>query len=859
MKRMLLKNPLWLGLFALILTSSLLYGDKAPADNKNQTLSPASSMGDPGTMTDEMTNIPFFSEADGMLSVLTLNNNKTTDTQVTVTLFDMEGNPSPLPAITLKAGSITNFPLKGLLKRAGQSLDSGSIEIMYQGSSMSVTAQVGVFDPNARISFESREVDMMDFMSSKMNAIVWIPEPDAQAFLALNNTAANTVHVHYLFNGEKHELSLRSHQTRLLYLNEHCEQHGAKGNLLHVEHDGVPGTVIGTGYVVNRGNGYSSSFILTDPSTAESNHLAGAHVRFGLSADSEGFIPGTKFKAPLVIANVSEQPVNVNVSVDYTKDSEFADVAVAKLQLAPNEVKQLDLTDKMADLGVYGPIAEAGVDISYDGTMGSVLASLTSYDLSGDYSFEVPVKDPADMSHMSQGSYPWTLEGGTKTVLHLKNATDKPQQASVLIRFSSGMYKPDLLKFKPYQTISVDIAKLKKSKQKDVDGKEFPLDANSGTVVWSEVTPKTMIGRAEQLNVAQGIARSFSCGGCPCPSNISSSSMSPGSFTSDVGYGGTPFTPVYQTEDCQGWFYGPYTASPTSWSSGNTSIATVSNTGIVDLNEAGSTSITAQFQSTVYSPPYCYTQTVNPTPSAPVNSRPTISGSNTLWWFKGIDLGVSGYPNQVTLTANPSSGSSFTWTIVSGSDKVQLSGSSALVTVTSIGQSTTANDVSITVTVGAQTSTPFKLTVKAPYALGTDPNQRTPVYSADPTFVWDTDIYYRILDNFLTPLPVGVSINESFPSPVVQDYAGNNWRQGGAACDNTENDVTFLDHIGGENSDRTPTPVYNPSWTGVAVQHWAQDWRVGSCVIGFGPRVQSDTLQKWTDHALHTGITTPNP
>jgi hypothetical protein len=56
-----------------------------------------------------------------------------------------------------------------------------------------------------------------------------------------------------------------------------------------------------------------------------------------------------------------------------------------------------------------------------------------------------------------------------------------------------------------------------------------------------------------------------------------------------------------------------------------------------------------------------------------------------------------------------------------------------------------------------------------------------------------------------------------------------------------------------------PAPVYNPSWTGIKVIHWGQDWHVGTCVNGSGPRVQSDTIQKWTDHALHTNITSPAP
>lgn len=690
MKRTFLQSLSFLSLFVFLM-ASMAYGDNA-SNKKSQTPTASTSMGDSGTAMEQMTNTPYFSQADGMFSILTLNNNMITDTPVSITLFDMDGDASPLPSITLKAGSITNFPLQDLLKRANASFDSGSIEITYQSAtSMSVTAQVGVFDPNARISFESREVDMMDFMSSKMNAIVWIPEPAAQAFLALNNTGTNTVHVQYSFGNEKHELKLRARETRLLNLNEHLEQHGSQGVLLHIEHDAAPGTVIGTGYVINRGNGYSSSFILTDPSTAGSNHLSGAHVPFGLAADSLGFLPGTKFRAPLVVANISAQPVSVSISVDYTRDSQFADLGVAKFQLAPSEIRELDLADKMADLGVYGPIEEAGVDIIYSGTPGSLVAALTSSDLTGGFAIEVPIKDPADMMHMSQGSYPWTLEGGTKTVLHLKNTTNQPQQASVLIRFAGGMYKPDLINLKPYQTVPLDIASLKKSQKKDVTGAVFPKNANSGTIVWSELIPKAMIGRAEQLNVAQGIARSFSCSACPCPSNMNSTSMNPDTFTGQVGYGGNPFAPVYTTEDCNNWTYGPYSAPPPlTWSSQNSSIATVNGSGNVNLIEPGSTAIIAQFTTTVYFPPECQSQQINPGPGAPVTaaqlnctSSVTRDGSATCSVTPSSGVTVSGWQfkdgsgNTVTRTVNTGS---LTWSgslVTSGTVSVTATGSGA--------------------------------------------------------------------------------------------------------------------------------------------------------------------------------------
>lgn len=241
--------------------------------------------------------------------------------------------------------------------------------------------------------------------------------------------------------------------------------------------------------------------------------------------------------------------------------------------------------------------------------------------------------------------------------------------------------------------------------------------------------------------------------------------------------------------------------------------------------------------------------------------EPIISGPPTLWWFNGLGSGVSGYATQITLTANSEGlGTSYQWSVASGSDKISLpTSTSSTVQVTGTGQSRAANDASVTVTVGGVTSAPFKLTVRAPYTLGTDPNNPAPVYSSDGTYVWSVQIPYRVLDNLLTPMPNPVSINENWTTPVANDYLNTNWRQGAAGCATLGSGGAFADLIEGETPDRTPTPVYNPQENGLAVQHWGQEWRVGTCAIGSGPRVQTDTLQKYTDHAAHTNIVSPAP
>jgi hypothetical protein len=101
------------------------------------------------------------------------------------------------------------------------------------------------------------------------------------------------------------------------------------------------------------------------------------------------------------------------------------------------------------------------VDIAYDGPPGSLIGELTSVDQTGDFSFETPVKDPLEVGRASDNLYPWTSEGGARTVVHIKNTTAEPVWAIVQFRFAGGSYNPDRVRLGPYQTVALDVQKLR--------------------------------------------------------------------------------------------------------------------------------------------------------------------------------------------------------------------------------------------------------------------------------------------------------------------------------------------------------------------------------------------------------------
>jgi hypothetical protein len=258
------------------------------------------------------------------------------------------------------------------------------------------------------------------------------------------------------------------------------------------------------------------------------------------------------------------------------------------------------LSQALASRSIQGPLDDAGIDVTYTGQPGTVIGRLTSFDQTGDFTFDVPVKDPLAAMMTVGGSYPWQLAGGTTTVVHLKNTINQKVEAIVQVRYNGGTYNPERIPLQPFQTVALDIGRMRDAQAPDIRGGIMPRGVESGQVEWFGMTPGSLIGRAEVATVPRGIASSFSCGGpCQCGPNFNNSSMSTCPMTGLVGDSGQ--LDVFETDmDCNGIVYGPYNRdSVATWSTSDSSIATVSG-GSCALLAAGNCGITANFLATVY-------------------------------------------------------------------------------------------------------------------------------------------------------------------------------------------------------------------------------------------------------------------
>lgn len=693
---------------AFFVSTNMMWAQTPPA-----TMQPTAASV-PAPVTDQLSSIPYFTLKNGMSSVLTLNNNAPTSTPITVTIYNMKGKAQVLDPIVVPPHSFKKVELGDFV--VSDEFNEGNLAIAFKGFPMEVGSQVTISNSEKRVSFESRDwgmMEMMEMMSRKFDGILSLPQENAEGFVAVTNLSANEVTVQASVGSKQKLVKLYSRQTSLLKLNDDFGLRGPTTALVRLQYSGMPGDIITTGFVMNLKDGYSSSFPMVDPSIMRSSHLSGVHVRIGKTGPDSGFPSDTTFSSPLLLANLGEKPVRARVSIDYTlaeknrkensskpevtvadkkslSEGKFTTAEVKDLTIAPGAISSVELAEILKQLEPDDEITEAGVDVDYEAAPGTLIGHLVGVDQSGDYSFEVPIKDPAELGLLSNSAYPWNIEDGTNSVLHLKNTTSDSVRALLNFTFPDGSYyQPAEIILRPYQSISVDIKKLRESGTLDVLGRTFPAKATEGQLTWVERVPNTMIGRAEQINVQSGVESSFSCQLCCDNYSFGGIYLTPSSatglagraqtFTGKQSYtncAGTPFTNVQPVQAASSWgttdpsvltvSYGSYSGSASYVGGGN---AVVSGTfPYTDYFALGCAchptpeSTKAQAAVAVQQP--TATRTVSTVSNHQINAGVSPCPSGQGGWWRAIDVIVTDQNTQDIVQQNQYMTESYT---ISGS------------------------------------------------------------------------------------------------------------------------------------------------------------------------------------------------
>ena len=165
----------------------------------------------------------------------------------------------------------------------------------------------------------------------------------------------------------------------------------------------------------------------------------------------------------------------------------------------------------------------------------------------------------------------------------------------------------------------------------------------------------------------------------------------------------------------------------------------------------------------------------------------------------------------------------------------------------------------MTVTANGLTSPPFGLVIRKPARLV--PVSPFAIHNSNALYGYVSYIYYKILDQFGADFPATkIPLNEIFTSETIPDYpGGTNWDITNVPGGAPEPPLKWPDQISGS---QQTTPKALPPGVPLGTQkvdHLTGEWRVGSSTPGKGVRVQTNTWQKYQDHAIHTDIVSPAP
>lgn len=560
----------------------------------------------------------YYSVRGGLTATLMLNNKGPRPLEVRPTLFSLAGERLDVLPVTVEANNFRVIDLREWVAFGGPSFEEGSIQLFHTGRDLVLGAQIYLVDEAHRLSFEEKLTEITGGGPARLEGVWWSPHAGADVRLALSNTSDTPLTVTARFLGAGRggtnaaTLDLGPHETRVVDMSRtfqpvDAEEVGARSGgsrragigAVSVEHSGAGGPLLARAMVQDAESGYSSTIQFAAPEKGKSSRFEGAGLRLRGAA-------GGPLTAVIVARNVGDRTTTLRGRVPYTTatgDVNF--LRTPPLHLGPGEAKILDLDRAVEREGIASGVSVGGLEFEYAGAPGSVVMAAHSMSADGDEVYRVPLWDPL-AQRSPTGGYPWYIEGSSSTTVYIKNITRREQKYSAHILFPGGSYTFGLKGVKGGETVEINLRALRDNQVPDEEGRTLPPELSRGQIKWSlkqTERPKAndpyetlaLIGRSEQTDAARGVSSNYSCQHC-CTEGFVEGYISPSGVALE--YGQQVQLRAYDvSQDCYGGLV--TTQAGASWSSSNTSAATVSG-GLVTAVGAGEVTISARWNVTQY-------------------------------------------------------------------------------------------------------------------------------------------------------------------------------------------------------------------------------------------------------------------
>jgi len=407
---------------------------------------------------------------------------------------------------------------------------------------------------------------------------------------------------------------------------------------------------------------------------------------------------GTAFTPYSIVRNISDQPVSIALSLYWMEAGAAKAAQLQPLTIPPHRTRDLDAPSFLAMSGLKNFNGSVSLILDVKGDPRSLLMTGGSVDHKNTYLFEVmPTRIHEGIAKSI--SY-WSIANGDDTMVTLWNSADEAQDFIFTLFFTGGHYDFPI-HLGPRATNTFNVSEIVHNQVPDAEGNVIPASIHEGSARISGT-----FGTAQSILVSMeagtyNVAKATCGTGCEtCDGWVEGSEIDVSPLAMSVGGTDTvtfivPFKDGTQRD---------YTSS-TTWSTNDTSIATVKSAGVIKGVAVGT--FTAKAEGPDLTPGYvCCSPTggcCNP-PSPPAGTGPGTVASLTC--TSSVTRG-----GTATCTVTPSSVTVTAWQFKDGSGNT-VTRTQDVGSLTWSGVMVASGTVSVTVS-GLASPVPASITVNA--------------------------------------------------------------------------------------------------------------------------------------------------
>ncbi|HEV2247601.1 MAG TPA: Ig-like domain-containing protein [Terriglobia bacterium] len=696
---------------------------------------------------------PYYSLRDGFTSTLNLVSDSPKPLDFILALHSLAGEALLGSSMTIQPSAKLPIDLAGLISSLGADptgpFGEGSISIYFSGTIMPLVGQVSMTNPSLHLSQEAEMVENdpgRTDIPSVLSGAWWGLAGGRDARIMVANMSGNlvTADVFLDFGGQRRQSSplvFNPNETKVISIAQLLADSNAspsqvpEGGITIVQR-GLKPSLVAQGRVTDPVTGFSTTLEFPDPARQPTSALHAVGLPIGTPPTGTPYAAAGSFTPHVIARNLLNHSQTMTVTVEYPKGATWNSTnwpggpsnpivryagALQEGQKNPNEALDHPPTPDPSTLtgqftlapvtvGAYdtvddsltavmnqlpSPIAFCSIRIQYSGAPGTMIAQVSSVDAKQDLVVDARTMNEGD-GWAGSGANPWHVDSQTQSVLFLTDESDQPARIGFSVTAGGVHYYLTELSLGPHETRAIDLRKLRDGQGADFKQNKIPTGASDGSVNWVRLDNVPVAGRVVVFTKKSGTASSYDCCTTNCTASLTDIGFNPTHMI--LGLGATQQCAVYADfYDCNSVDYPRDETASASWSSSNTSIMTVSSSGVVQGVGAGTANVNASYFGSTYDcANLCQA------------SHTTVSNSSNIVVIKvgcsnlhlALGTGTPGAPTGTnsgtcTVTGTPSGGT-YSWT--SNKTTLTLAGTAnATVTYTSNGPSSTMGDTVLTV------------------------------------------------------------------------------------------------------------------------------------------------------------------